>query len=105
MRKFIVDGVGLPMPSTDLAVRAVDLDDRHPSLSEVTGQTRPVGAGPLDPDGLKRPEGDQERQQPAIADRCGRERVRAQDSTEGVAGSGDVDVGVSVHASDDSDGT
>ena len=82
-----------------------DLHDVDPGVGEVPGQAGAVGAGAFDPDRRQRSEGDQEGQQSAIADRCGRERLGAQDSTEVVAGCGDVDVGVGVHAPDDSAGT
>ena len=93
------------MPATDLPVGSVDLDHSDPGLGQVTGQPGPVGPGALDPDGLDGTERRQERQQPPVADRGRGERVGAQHRTEVVAGGGDVDVGVGIHATDDSDGT
>jgi len=88
-----------------LTIGSVDLDDAEAGLGEMPGESGAVGPGPLDPDHGDRAERDQEREQPPIPRWGRRERLGAQDSAERVTGGSDVDVGVGVHASDDSAGT
>jgi hypothetical protein len=51
-----VELVGLPVAAPLLAVRAIHLDDRDTAHREMTGQTRPVGAGAFDTNSLHHPE-------------------------------------------------
>jgi hypothetical protein len=62
------------------------------------GQASAIAAGPLDPDQGDGPEPGQPAQQPGIAGRRGRELPDAEQPADGIQRSGDVHVGVGVHA-------
>ena len=96
-----VDSVGLAPTAAGLAVGAVDLQHPCPASGETARQARPVGAGPLDADGLDGPVGLHPGEQMIIALRVGGERGRSQRPSQAVHDGGHMGVLVRVDPADD----
>ena len=96
-----VDSVGLAPTAAGLAVGAVDLQHPCPASGETARQARPVGAGPLDADGLDGPVGLHPGEQMVIALRVGGERGRSQRPSQAVHDGGHMGVLVRVDPADD----
>ena len=96
-----VERVGLALPAAVLPVGAVHLDDPDAGGGDVPGQAGAVAAGALDADQAHGPEPAQPAQQAGVAGRGGRELLDAEQPADGIERSGDVHVGVGVHAAGD----
>jgi hypothetical protein len=93
-----VEGVGLAAASSLGPVRSVDLDDRDLGLAQELGQPRPIRAGALDAHLGHLAEGLEPGEQRLVAPRRRRERCGAEQSTERVQRSGNMNVEVRVDA-------
>jgi hypothetical protein len=94
-------GPGLALPAAVLAVGAVDLDDPDAGGGDMAGQAGAVAAGPLDVDQGDGPVPAQPAQQPVVAGRGDGELLDAEQAPDRVQRSGDMRVGVGVHAAGD----
>jgi hypothetical protein len=93
-----VQRVGLALPAAVLAVGAARLHDPDAGRGDVAGQPGAVAPGPLDPDQADGPEPAQPAQQASVPGSRSRELPHAEQSPDRIERSGDVRVGVGVHA-------
>ena len=96
-----VEGIGLAAAAPLLSVGSVHLDDLDANSAQVTGESRPIGAGAFDADlgdGAERLEPSQQR---LVAAGACLKALRAEQPAERVEGRSDMDVEVRIDSTGD----
>ena len=96
-----VGRIGLAVLSPRLAARPVHLDDRHPHLAEMPGESRPVRTSSLDADAIECAEAAKPRKQLRVPHRGGRERGVAEHPSRGIESCRGVSVLVRIYSAGD----
>nr|WP_241671548.1 hypothetical protein [Dankookia rubra] len=100
-RGLRVEHVVLAVAPAGTAVRAVDLEDTMPGLSERAGEAGAVGSGAFDAEGLYRAEGPGPCGEAAVSGAARRNRCGGEPGAQGAEGDRRMDVLVGVDADDD----